>query len=592
MTMDVSLRLDDVTRQRIKKISMDRKQSGRGQKSIRKNAINASADRWTSEIPDDDGLSIMSASLHSRSSQGGGRKQAPKKRIDELSVSEHTGRSNNDTSSGDNDRHIREGDEDGKLGDFLGQINEAKPLKRQGPHTVTGATDSRETRREGSVRGGRREMSQRSERSKSPHGLRGRAQSMKKRSASPGPMKKRSESPSPMKSKRAESKKNRSESLGPMKRRSSRISKRSTGSTDDDAEKVSRPGDDSGRLGRMLLKMERPGLKKKKSSRSVSSAPALARKESRRTRKTLREPGSMRRARSTDADDPLVDDRRKSAVQPKRSKSANESQTDNNYDDSRSFSQRLSRKFISFKKMTGLGNSEATSATHQGDSSPEQAPTSRKGRAQRRESLRTGSKKKKRSTSAGPLANRPRETREDRRKGLTKSKRVQSDDNDEPTPKGPVRAQSMMLHREATRRGGKAASLKDLVQYSEEEIHSTSYFASNHVLVNRERMKRGLRPLTRNIQMDELARTNAERMAGSAGAAPIQATYVGNVLRGESIRAIHRATMLNKEGRERGNLLNPYYQEFGVGTCKGPDGMLYVCQLFSERLELTITDTS
>jgi hypothetical protein len=29
-----------------------------------------------------------------------------------------------------------------------------------------------------------------------------------------------------------------------------------------------------------------------------------------------------------------------------------------------------------------------------------------------------------------------------------------------------------------------------------------------------------------------------------------------------------------------------------VGTCKGSDGMLYMCQLFSERLELALTDTT
>lgn len=163
-------------------------------------------------------------------------------------------------------------------------------------------------------------------------------------------------------------------------------------------------------------------------------------------------------------------------------------------------------------------------------------------------------------------------------------------------PRGPenggmARAQSMLLHREMTRRG-KSNSLMDLVQYKEEEIHSTSYFASNHVLVNRERMKRGLRPLTRNIAMDELARKSALAMAESNGLNPLQTTYVGNVLRGESIRAIHRSTMQQKQGRERANLLNPYFQEFGVGTCKGSDGMLYMCQLFSERLELALIDTT
>lgn len=163
-----------------------------------------------------------------------------------------------------------------------------------------------------------------------------------------------------------------------------------------------------------------------------------------------------------------------------------------------------------------------------------------------------------------------------------------SDDEDKAPPR---RAESMMLSREMGRRG-KSNSLADLVQYKEEEIHSTSYFASNHVLVNRERMKRGLRPLTRNVAMDNLARKSAEEMASSKGLKAHPTTYVGNVLRGDTIRSIHRATMLQKQGRERANILNPYFQDFGVGTCKGGDGQLYMCQLFSERLELALTDTA
>lgn len=171
------------------------------------------------------------------------------------------------------------------------------------------------------------------------------------------------------------------------------------------------------------------------------------------------------------------------------------------------------------------------------------------------------------------------------------ARRAAHDLSDEEDKLPPRRANSMMLSREKGRRG-KSNSLADLVQYKEDEIHSTSYFASNHVLVNRERMKRGLRPLTRNIAMDELARKSAEAMAESNGLNPLPTTYVGNVLRGETIRTIHRSTMLQKQGRERANILNPYFQDFGVGTCKGSDGQLYMCQLFSERLELALTDTT
>lgn len=171
------------------------------------------------------------------------------------------------------------------------------------------------------------------------------------------------------------------------------------------------------------------------------------------------------------------------------------------------------------------------------------------------------------------------------------ARRAAEEINDEEAKYPPRRAESMMLSREKGRRG-KSNSLADLVQYKEDEIHSTSYFASNHVLVNRERMKRGLRPLTRNIAMDDLARKSAQAMAGSNGLNALPATYVGNVLRGETIRTIHRSTMLQKQGRERANILNPYFQDFGVGTCKGSDGQLYMCQLFSERLELALTDTA
>jgi hypothetical protein len=220
------------------------------------------------------------------------------------------------------------------------------------------------------------------------------------------------------------------------------------------------------------------------------------------------------------------------------------------------------------KMKSGASEASTTETSTEIDSEQDQEQSVRR---EKRRAMPAGSKKPlKRAHSVDPIK-RNEELR------------------DRPEKILPPRAASMMLNRDTTRRG-KSESLSNLVQYSQEEIHSTSYFASNHVLVNRERMKRGLRPLTRNIAMDTLARDNADAMAGTAGCSLLKTTYVGNVLRGESIRAVHRATMLNKEGRERANLLNPYFQDFGVGTAKGEDGMLYVCQLFSERLELSCTD--
>jgi uncharacterized protein YkwD len=254
-------------------------------------------------------------------------------------------------------------------------------------------------------------------------------------------------------------------------------------------------------------------------------------------------------------------------------------------------SKRLSRADKSFRgkdastKKAPKVESDTTTSTHQGDSSSIEGEQS--GVVDRRSMMA----KSKRSNGAAPK----KANAEEKKDTIAEMKRFNSmqpkpTEDDQGSQSSPHRAQSMMLHRETARRGGKTNSLANLQNYSEEEIHSTSYFASNHVLVNRERMKRGLRPLTRNIQMDELARKNSQRMADSAGCAPIQATYVGNVLRGESIRAIHRSTM-QQRGRERANLLNPYFQDFGVGTAKGDDGMLYICQLFSERIELTCADT-
>lgn len=155
---------------------------------------------------------------------------------------------------------------------------------------------------------------------------------------------------------------------------------------------------------------------------------------------------------------------------------------------------------------------------------------------------------------------------------------------------GTAKPNSVMNNRETGRRT-RSNSLKNLVQYTDEEIHSTSYFASDHVLINRERMKRNIKPLNRNIAMDNLARKIAEEMAAAKGLKPLTTTYVGNVLRGDNIRSIHRSTMMNKEGDERKNILNVYFQEMGVGTCLGDDELLYICQLFSERLELQLTDT-
>ena len=124
-------------------------------------------------------------------------------------------------------------------------------------------------------------------------------------------------------------------------------------------------------------------------------------------------------------------------------------------------------------------------------------------------------------------------------------------------------------------------------------LPSPGYFSSNHVLVNRERVLHGLKPLKRCVRLDELARIHAESMAASGQVTPsvptvehlqekLQSKRVGeNTLRGDSIRGIHIEMM--KSERQcacRSNVLAPVFTMFGMGTAMGIDGKLYLVQLF------------
>lgn len=118
--------------------------------------------------------------------------------------------------------------------------------------------------------------------------------------------------------------------------------------------------------------------------------------------------------------------------------------------------------------------------------------------------------------------------------------------------------------------------------------HQTWYYSSNHVLVNRERLANGLAPLKRSVTLDEKARRVAELAATGKDlkdVIPEEETenfVSGNVLVGETIRAIHCQMLVrDKCRRERNNLFNPDFRELGMGTYKDPNtGLLYLCQLF------------
>jgi uncharacterized protein YkwD len=425
---------------------------------------------------------------------------------------------------------------------------------------------------------------------------------VKQRSSSLGPMKhkpKKSESfPSQKLTESAASLKKPTDSSGPQKRRSGSAGPLSRRGAPMRPERVSQPGDNNGELESMLGQVS--GYQpRRKGARSVASAPIqenIRRPELRHSNAKVQKHKSVR-----------VPETSASRGPPAKSKSADGADI---LDVADQMSARYAwQGYRPSEQQTNSGSSDNTHTTHPVESS-EETKVADPGQASPRKV--SPQSKPKRSMSALPgatlikRASSPikKDTSADMENEMAKHKVKRNNsvahtpshaqtDSPQPGPEngGMTRAHSMLLHREMTRRG-KSNSLMDLVQYKEEEIHSTSYFASNHVLVNRERMKRGLRPLTRNIAMDEMARKIARAMAESNGLNNLCTTYVGNVLRGESIRSIHRSTMQQKQGRERANLLNPYFQEFGVGTCKGADGMLYMCQLFSERLVLALTDTT
>ncbi|CAB9497643.1 expressed unknown protein [Seminavis robusta] len=123
------------------------------------------------------------------------------------------------------------------------------------------------------------------------------------------------------------------------------------------------------------------------------------------------------------------------------------------------------------------------------------------------------------------------------------------------------------------------------------ELPRTSYFTSNHVMVNRVREKRNVPPLGRSPELDEVARWHAQQMAEAAeGMFHADPTEIvsrlgkpsrrigSNVAVGESVRHMH-AKMMEKRG-DFNNLIDRRYIQFGMGTAPGPNGDLYMCQIY------------
>jgi len=125
------------------------------------------------------------------------------------------------------------------------------------------------------------------------------------------------------------------------------------------------------------------------------------------------------------------------------------------------------------------------------------------------------------------------------------------------------------------------------------QLPQPCYLSNNIILVNQERSKRIIAPLTRCSELDEIARQHALKMAvaghrshSDLNHAVLQShdlcclMVVGeNVAKGTDIRDMHKTMMQTTS--DRNNILDRRYAKMGMGTARGPnDGLLYLCQIF------------
>lgn len=114
-------------------------------------------------------------------------------------------------------------------------------------------------------------------------------------------------------------------------------------------------------------------------------------------------------------------------------------------------------------------------------------------------------------------------------------------------------------------------------------------YLSNHILVNRVRIERGLPKLKRSRYLDSLAQDYATQAARvehfhSDTIDELQ-TLLGsqrvgqNLCRGRTMMEMHHAAMTT-QGPPRNNLLSKNFVEFGMATARTVHGKLYMVQFF------------
>jgi uncharacterized protein YkwD len=211
------------------------------------------------------------------------------------------------------------------------------------------------------------------------------------------------------------------------------------------------------------------------------------------------------------------------------------------------------------------------------------------------------------------------------------------DDNDDESP--------LLLRQKPTKQQLQAQQRQ--VSVGQSSLHPNQYTQSNHVLINYERNKRSLHPLRRNVYMDTLARQHAEQMAKQQKLfhsvstiqqlqsilSPLPSAFIAgtgstssitngtdtieptvgkepvfhvaeNILRGNSVKAMHDDTMMQWNQSNRKNILSNHFTEFGMGTAQveqqedadndnddttNKEPVLYMVQLFRSSPPLLST---
>lgn len=140
------------------------------------------------------------------------------------------------------------------------------------------------------------------------------------------------------------------------------------------------------------------------------------------------------------------------------------------------------------------------------------------------------------------------------------------------------------------------------------KLPRSSYFSSNHMMINRERFICATAPLTRSTKLDTLARAHAEQLLAqqkvehletsqkTTDSTTIQLLHIdpavleaqlsgeswhrigSNVKTGTTLKKMHREMM--RTNAQRNNIIDRRFSEMGVGVARGKNGLI-LCQLFA-----------